>query len=358
MGLLFAAATGTSLVARIPAATSADRSRDLLLVASRAQLLSGVFIALLPAVWVLSGPNYVALLCVVAVVALSGAIHEAFAAPAVPQLVDSSRLGSAYGRFTASRSAAEVAGPSVGGVLLQFITAPILLLIDSISFFAAALLTNSVRAFARPAPPADSAVSRGDLFAVMREPFLRRYISLMGLASLANGAVSALLVLFMVRELGLPALAVGIVLGVGAAGGIIAGLLVGTSHARLGIDRTAILGSSLLVASFVGLPLAQHGWSGFAAVLLYELAGSFGAGLLVITVISEIPGRVTKTAIARGMAITNLVPEIAATAGALAGGVLATATSVRLTLWSSLVFAALTVALTAFLTHRRVGTGS
>lgn len=175
----------------------------------------------------------------------------------------------------------------------------------------------------------------------------------MGFASLANGAVSALLVLFMVRELGLPALAVGIVLGVGAAGGILAGLLVGTCHARLDIDRTAIVGSLLLVASFVGLPFAQHGWSGFAACLLYELAGSFGAALLVITVISEIPGRIAKTGIARGMAVTNLVPEIAATAGALAGGVLATLTSVRFTLWSSLVFAAVTIALTVWLSRIR-----
>lgn len=50
----------------------------------------------------------------------------------------------------------------------------ILLLLDSLSFFAAALLTNSVRAVARPAPPVDGATPRGDLFAVMREPFLRR----------------------------------------------------------------------------------------------------------------------------------------------------------------------------------------
>lgn len=357
MGLIFATATGASLLVRIPAASWADRSRDLLLVASWAQLLSGALIAVLPALWALSVLSYAALLVVIAAVAVSGAIQEAFAAPAVPQLVEPSRLGSAYGRFTASRSAAEVAGPSIGGMLLQLIAAPILLLLDSLSFLAAALLTNSVRGVARPAPPAEGTALRGDLFAVMREPFLRRYIALMGFASLANGAVSALLVLFMVRELGLPALAVGIVLGVGAAGGIIAGLLVGTSHARLGIDRTAILGSSLLVASFVGLPFAQHGWSGVAASLLYELAGSFGAGLLVVTVISEIPGRVANTAIARGMAVANLVPELAATAGALAGGVLATATSVRLTLWASLVFAALTIALTVLPTRTRVGTG-
>lgn len=353
MGVLFATATGASLLMRLPAATWADRSRDLLVVASRAQLLSGALIAVLPALWALSLLDYVALLGVVAAVALSGAVHEAFAAPAVPQLVDASRLGSAYGRFTASRSAAEVAGPSVGGLLLQLLPAPLLLLLDSISFFVAGLLTSSARAVARPAPLVDAGAPRGDLFAVVREPFLRRYIALMGLASLANGAVSALLVLFMVRELGLPALAVGIVLGVGAAGGILAGLLVGASHARLGIDRTAILGSSLLVASFVGLPLAQQGWSGLAACLLYELAGSFGAGLLVITVISEIPGRIARTAIARGMAITNLVPEIAATAGALAGGALATMTSVRLTLWSSLVFAALTIAIAVFMTRGR-----
>lgn len=342
MGVLFAAATGASLLVRLPAAAAADRSAWPLAIVARAQITSGALIAALPLLWWLGFLNFQSLLLVMAGVGATAAIGEAFAGPSVPLLVSAGRLAPAFGRFTASRSAADVAGPAVGGVLLQVLAAPLLLVFDAVSFVMAGLLTSSVR-MRRHAPQEEDGADGppvSDLWAVMRVPFLRRSLTLVLLASLANGAVSALLVLYMVRDLGLEAWAVGLVLGVGAIGGIVAGLSIGAIQSRLGVYVTAAVAALLMLISFAGLPLARPGVGGLIACFFYELVGSFGAALMVITIVSEIPTRLPRSATARAMAVANLVPEVAATVGALAGGLLASGTSVRATLLASFLFAA------------------
>ena len=356
MGVIFAAATASSFLLRLPAASWADRFDRPLAVVFWGQLLSGLLVATVPVLWAFSALTYERILIVVAAMGATGAIVAAFAAPIIPKLVPKDQLATAYGRFSASRGAADIAGPALGGTLLQFLAAPLLLVLDALSFILAAFLTRTVRVTAPggPDPDSPSTVALGeDLWTIFREPFLRRCLVVIGYASLANGAANALLVLFMVRELGQVPLSVGLVLGTGAVGGMIAGVVIGRIHRDLGIGRTAALAGVLMVVSLAGLPIAQPGWSGLAACLFYELAGSFGAVLMVITVVSEIPGRVSSNAIARAMALANLVPEIAATIGALAGGVVASLISVRFTMWASLGLATLFGLLTIAMTRSR-----
>ena len=52
--------------------------------------------------------------------------------------------------FNGSRSLAQVAGPSIGGVMIQFLTAPIAVLIDALSFVASALFLGRLKT---PEPP-------------------------------------------------------------------------------------------------------------------------------------------------------------------------------------------------------------
>lgn len=354
MGLLFAAGSAASLIARLPAATWADRSRGPLRVVARGQLFSAVLIATLPALAALTLLTYTSLVAVVAAAAALNAVVDAFAAPTLARLVPRSELATAYGRFTAAHGGAAAAGPAIAGVLLQVLAAPLLLLLDALSFVVASMLTTSVRVadsvVARSAP---SAAEPSDLWAVFRVPFLRRCLLVVLYASLANGGVSALLVLYMVRQLELQPSAIGILLGMGAVGGALAGIAIGVVRARLGVSLTAGLGGALMVASLAGLPLAEPGWSGAFACLLYELLGSFGATLTVVTIVSEIPVRIAPGATARAIAIANIVPELAAMTGALAGGTLASVVSVRATLWASLVIAAAGGLLTVLFAHYR-----
>lgn len=337
MGVLFAAATAASLIVRLPAATWADRSGTPVRVVAAGQLLSALLVATVPLLWTLGALTFTALVGVVAAAGATAALVEAFATPIVPRIVHPEVVAAAFGRFSASRATADVAGPALAGVLLQIIAAPVLLAFDALSFLIASLLSRSVRLPRLTPGRPGAATGRADMWTVFREPFLRRCLLIVLYASLANGIASALIVLFMVRQLGFESWAVGVALGAGALGGVIAGLTVGSVHARLGVERTALFGGVLMTASLVALPLAQEGWSGLAACVFYELAGSFGAALTVITIVSEIPARLPGSGIARAMAMANLVPEAAATFGALAGGAIASGASVRTALWVSVV---------------------
>src|SRR3954454_802279 len=61
-------------------------------------------------------------------------------------LVNRERYVEANSKLSASRSASFVAGPAVGGFLIQAFTAPVAVLVDAVSFVASAVLIARVKA--------------------------------------------------------------------------------------------------------------------------------------------------------------------------------------------------------------------
>src|SRR5438045_9468532 len=70
----------------------------------------------------------------------------------VPSLVGRTRLVAANSRLQASNAVAQVAGPSLGGILVQALTAPIAMLWDAVGCIAAALFTAAMRSADTPRP--------------------------------------------------------------------------------------------------------------------------------------------------------------------------------------------------------------
>ncbi len=97
----------------------------------------------------------------------------------VPGLVPKEQLIEANGKVAASSASAEVAGPGLGGLLVQLLTAPTALLVDAVSYAVslASLLLIGTREPA-PAPPAGGRRNlRGEIAdgvrLVVNQPFLR-----------------------------------------------------------------------------------------------------------------------------------------------------------------------------------------
>src|SRR3989454_5416870 len=63
----------------------------------------------------------------------------------VPSLVGRARLVAANSRLQASSAVAQVAGPSLGGVLVQALTAPIAILCDAAGFTVSAIFIAAIR---------------------------------------------------------------------------------------------------------------------------------------------------------------------------------------------------------------------
>jgi MFS family permease len=134
-----------------------------------------------------------------------------------------------------SRALSYVAGPSLGGFLVQLFSAPAALVADAVSFIGSAffLARNDP-----PEPPTEKA-ERGHLAAGARFIWGNRTLraSLVSTAwiNLFNFVFFALFVLYATESLHLRAATLGLVLGAGAIGGVAGSLLSGRLAARIGI---------------------------------------------------------------------------------------------------------------------------
>src|SRR5262249_29980661 len=130
----------------------------------------------------------------------------------VPTLVSRARLLEANSKLGISGSLAEVTAPGIGGALVQVASAPLALVVDSLTFLVSAAVFGLVRA-PEPAPARVSAKTglgreavEGARF-VARQPILRAFAidSLTG--SFFGNFYAALYALYCIRDLGMsPAL--------------------------------------------------------------------------------------------------------------------------------------------------------
>lgn len=184
--------------------------------------------------------------------------------------------------LSATRSGSFIAGPAIGGGLVQFVTAPVTLLIDGLSFLLSATLLRRVRV-TEPAPaPAVEGESLKDRLAeglrvVVRHPILRPALGCVSWLNFFTIMGSALLIVFASRDLGLAAGAIGVSLGVGASGGLVGAVFAGRVARWIGTGRTIALGAVIFTTPIAALPLAHGSDLAKAAVLAaVEAVSAFG----------------------------------------------------------------------------------
>lgn len=345
LSLLAAASLLPALLLAIPAGLLADRvARRRLLIAAdvgRALLLLSV-----PAAFAL-GALRIEQLYVVA--ALGGALTVLFdtAYPAfVPQVVRRERLVEANSKLAASDSLAEIAGPPMGGLLVQAVGAPLAVALDALSFVGSALALRGVRAEG-PATentetaeaPASGASAVASALAAARREVIEglaavrsrpALIALLGVAAtqgLAGGIIGTLYDVFLIRELGLSPALVGLTVGIGGVAALLGAALAEPLARRIGVART--LAATLLLGWPISLllPLAGGPWA-LAMLIALQLSDVLGA-VFAINALSLRQSVTPDRLLGRVGATFNLLGLAAALAGTLAAGPLALAFGAR-----------------------------
>ena len=133
-----------------------------------------------------------------------------------------------------SRALSYVAGPSIGGLLVQAITAPVTLVVDACSYLVSALFLRSVEA----EEPAPEAPGKGHVVAGVRWVFgnadrparARRD----GDDQLLQLRFFALFILYATKSLDVPPGTLGLVLGAGAVGSVVGSVITGRVARRIG----------------------------------------------------------------------------------------------------------------------------
>ncbi len=342
MGLLAAAGTLPVLVLGLPAGVVVDRvrRRPLLLGAdvARACLLAAV--PLLALADLLSVP----ILLAVALAAGTCTMLSELAAPAyLPTVVQREGIERANAALMTSRSAADIVGPGLGGVLVGALTAPGALAVDAASFLVSAVGLARVRR-REPAPPPRAPAAAGltadvreGLAATFGSPVLRAGALAAATYNLWWSALEAVLVLYALRELGLSPLAFGLCFSTGAVGAVLGSLLTMPLARRLGPGPTTVISAAVACSALLLLvPLTDT-----APVALLLAAALFVRGLGLtgwnVQIRSVQQTLVPQRLLGRMNAAYLLLSFGAGSAGALAGGVAAGAVGLRTVLVVSAV---------------------
>jgi MFS family permease len=144
VGLVAAAGNAAWLVVALPAGVWVDRVRRRPVLIA-VDLASAMLLAAVPLLWALHVLN-VPLLAVAGfgIGALSVVFDVAYPAY-LPSVVAADRLVAGNGWLEASANGARIAGPGLGGILIQLIGAPAALLADAASFLVSAGTIGAMR---------------------------------------------------------------------------------------------------------------------------------------------------------------------------------------------------------------------
>ena len=260
VALLAAAGTAPFLLFGLPAGAWVERwpRRKTMVVADlvRAGVLGSV-----PAAYAFGALTLAHLYVAAFVVGTLSVFFDVASLSALPALVPAARLAAANGRLEAARAVSQTSGPALGGVLVQLVTAPFAVLLDAVSYLASAVLLRGLPALPPGPAPHGREPLVGQVLAGLRFCVRHRYIRpLAAGAAWMNfwvEALMAVLVTYAVREEGLTAATVGLVLAGSNLGYLAGSMLVPWLNDRIGVGRGIVLGAALQ-AGFVVAALAPE----------------------------------------------------------------------------------------------------
>jgi MFS family permease len=251
----------------------------------------------------------------------------------LPSLVERSQLEEGNSKLEISRSGAQLAGPGFAGALVDLVTAPVAILADALSFVASAGFLARIK---REEALEARGVQERRLFAeileglrfVLRNPFLRPSMAYVAIFNFFAQVLSAVFLVYAVRELGLSPTAIGIIFGVGNVGFLVGAVLAPRVSARLGVGPTLIASAFVGGVSMFLVPLApqsnpipfliaQGVIIGFAVVLYNVVAISFVQAITP----DRLLGRMNAS---RRFVVWGVIPL-----GSLAGGAIASIAGLR-----------------------------
>jgi MFS family permease len=255
--------------------------------------------------------------------------YSAFFTATVPR----EQVLAANGRLSTSRAVAYVAGPSLAGVLVQVLTAPLAILADAASFVASALFLRGARVdepFHESRGVSALLRTKEGIRILMHHPLLRGSVGCASTVNFFTFMIAAVYVLYASRTLGLSAGVIGITLGVGAVGALLGALVAPRIGRRIGLGPTIVLGCVLFSGPFVVLPFAAGSTLEKAAILsAIEFVSGFGVMLFDTNSNSMTALAVPQRLRARIAGASRVFNYGTRPFGALAGGVLAGAIGMR-----------------------------
>jgi MFS family permease len=333
VGLLTAAGWAPHLALSLFAGPWVDRRTSKRRILVVTDLLRALALATVPLAYAFGALTMAQLVAVALVVGALTVVFDLGYSTVLPLVVSREEVADAQGRLSFSRSASYLVGPAFAGALVQIFSAPAAIVVDSCSFLGSSFFANRARVDEPLPEPAEGSVWRqlGDgLRFVLGHPLIRAGVACTSTINFFNLMFNAIVVLFMVEELGLSPGLIGLVLGVAAVGALVGAALAPAIGRRVGIGPAVVIGSVLFPAPLIAFPFAGGSEPVVVATLIAaESVAAFGVmvydvnlnALNLLATPWRLRGRQSGAARFFNYGVRPL--------GALAGGLLAEAIGVR-----------------------------
>ena len=253
-------------------------------------------------------------------------------------LVPRERYVEASSLLNGSRALSFVGGPSIAGVLVQILTAPVTLVVDAVSFLVSAFSLTRIA----PEEPPTEAAAAGHITAGMRyiagSPIIRAELGATATINLFNFMFFAIVLLYANRVLDVGPGLLGLVLGVASIGSVLGSLLTARLTRWIGVGPAFVVGCIVFPAPLVLVPLAGGPrWVVLGCLFVAELLSGFGVMVLDISAGSIsaalVPGRLRARVSGAYMVVNYGVRPL----GSLLAGALGSWIGLRPTLWIATV---------------------
>jgi MFS family permease len=298
-------------------------------------VVRGVAIASVPLVWWLGHLTMIHLVAVALVISVATVLFDVGNATFLPSIVSRDELTARNSLVSATHSATQLGGPSVGGVVVQALGAVPTLLLDAVSFVVSAVLLSGLPRGSVPELPDRpgmwTLIREGWRF-VVRHPVMRPCMAAATTDNFATGALMALIPVFLVRDLHASPALVGLLIAADGVGSLLGAAAAPWLTARLGSARALMVGAVGGAATALLMPVGQGGW-GMVAFAVANIG--FGAGAVVFSIGARTHRQVASPPelLSRVMATVRFVSWGAIPFGALLGGAVASMIGSRGALW-------------------------
>ncbi|MCA9889333.1 MAG: MFS transporter [Anaerolineae bacterium] len=255
----------------------------------------------------------------------------------LPGLVSREHLLEGNTKLATSSSLAEVGGPAIAGLLVERLTAPIAIILDALTFLISALSLGLMRKAEPPSvkhqPESMRRAMRTGFDVILHDPILRALVIAHTLRAFFGSFFAALYSLYVIRELGLTPLALGIIIGAGGVGALIGSVLAERVTQKYGIGT--ILTLLPLLSAPLGLLTPLAAGPPLLAAGMLMIPQLFGDAMWAIHGINEISlqqALIPDHLLGRANATVFFLSQGIAPIGALLAGAIASASSARFTL--------------------------
>jgi MFS family permease len=282
VGYLTAALTVCYLLIGLPAGAWVDRwSKRTTMI--RAAVVRAVVLAALPVLWAFDRLSLGWLYAVAVIVGVASVFFDVAYQSYVPFIVSDKDIERANARLESSAQISAAGGPAAAGLLLKAVSAPVVIAVDAVAYVVCAGLLATVKdsePSRREKAGEESRLTR-DILAGVRfvvgNAVLRRLLVSVGVSNFFATIAMTLTPLLVLRTLGLGSTVMGVVLGVGTLGGLLAAFTLPKVRARFEAGRVMAVGLLLAGVSMAAFPVAGS-LDGSASVVPVALLvlGQFG----------------------------------------------------------------------------------